>query len=134
MDDLSTTWIILIVTALGLDIFICLVLRDRWKKTGVIVVDEFWGKISSSLHSPVKVRQPSLSTARIQPDKAPAPLPPDPLPAPGVVPTEIIPVSVKTIGRVRRVQFSVDMPFDTTVEVSVGASAETGVRVEKREI
>ena len=149
--QLLITCIIIIVLALGLDVVTYLFLRTDWKKNGTLITDRLLSRWSDALHQQVKVWQNSISVNLVKyyqesvaqpapasvPVQTPRPAPaPAPVPAPVVdaVPVEIVPVSFKKIGQVRRVQFSLEMPWDTQVEVRIGATYESGVTVEKREL
>ena len=147
--QLLITCIIIIVLALGLDVVAYLFLRTDWKKNGTLLTDRLMSRWSDALHQQVKVWQNGISVNLVKyyqesvaqpapaavPVQAPVPVP-APVPAPVVdaVLVEIVPVSVKKIGQVRRVQFSLEMPWDTQVEVRIGATHESGVTVEKREL
>ena len=125
------TWAIIVVATLSLDIGAYLFLRAEWKKNGVLLTDKFWNLVSDKLGQAVKTAWKSLRP--IKPQLA-ASLP-TPAPVVNEPPIEIIPVSVKMVGgEMRRVQFTVDMAMNTTVNVRIGATREAGIKVEKREI
>lgn len=140
-NQLLITWAFMIVIALGIDIGMYVFLRLDWKKNGSTLIDRFWNQLFDKMDQFFKKLQKSVAVALVKyhqasitPDAKPfSQLEPEPV-APDVVPIEIIPVSVKNIGSVRRVQFSLDMPLDTQVEVRIGATREAGVKVEKREL
>jgi hypothetical protein len=137
-NQLLITWIFMIVVALGLDVGAYFLLRIDWKKKGSTLPDRLWGRLFDQVDHTVKTWQSRISVGLVkyyQPAPASAPVP-TPLPEPVVdaTPVEIIPVSVKKVGNVRRVEFSVEMPLDTQVEVRIGATRDAGVKVEKREL
>jgi hypothetical protein len=127
MDKLLITWTFMVVVGLSIDVLAYVLLRAEWKKKGVIVTDEFLKKVSDRLGQMIKAL------------RKPAPIKPQPQPNPSSLASEVpivelIPVSVESIGQIRRVQFSMEMPLNTTMEVRIGATLEAGVTVEKREL
>jgi hypothetical protein len=142
-NQLFVTWIIMIVVALGLDVAVYLFLRADWKKNGSVLPDRFWNRFFDKLRQTAKTWQNRISIGLVK-YYQPSTLQPSPASAPasGAEPVmeatddsiEIIPVSVRKVGQVRRIEFSVEMPLDTQVEVRIGATREAGVKVEKREL
>ncbi|MGC1379144.1 MAG: hypothetical protein WA821_23140 [Anaerolineales bacterium] len=131
-NQLLITWAIVVFVALGLDVGAYLFLRAEWKKSGVLLTDKLWNQLSDKLDQSVKAeRERLLSLIRPKPKQLSLPDAPQPIIDD---PVEIIPVSVKTVGQVRRVEFSMDMALNTTVNVRIGATKEAGVKVEKREL
>ena len=132
-NQLLIMWAIIILAAFSLDIGAYLFLRAEWKKSGVLLMDRLWDQLFNKLDRIVKAGRERLLSLKPQPKPKQAPLPEvsQPIIDDSV---EIIPVSVKTVGQVRRVQFSLDMPLNTTVNVRIGATREAGVKVEKREL
>ena len=141
-NQLLISWTFFVAIALGLDIAAYIFLRRDWKKNGITVVDRFWnalfGKIdqlAAAVRKQVAVEllkyHRSTVPAVAQTDAASTPLTKAPPTAP---PVELVPVTVRTVGNVRRVKFTLDMPLDTQVEVRIGATRESGVTVEKREL
>jgi hypothetical protein len=134
MDNnrLLISWAIVVLVAFGLDIVAYLFLRAEWKKSGVLLTDRLWNQLSDKLGQIVKTGRERLPSLMLQPVRSTS-LPESPQP---VIdnPVEIIPVSVKTVGQVRRVEFSMDMALNTKVNVRIGATREAGVKVEKREL
>jgi hypothetical protein len=127
MDKLLITWTFIVILGIGIDVLVYVLLRAEWKKRGVIVTDEFLKKVSERLGQMIKAL------------RKPAPAKPQPQPNPSSLASEVpivelIPVSVESIGQIRRVQFSMEMPLNTTMEVRIGATLEAGVTVEKREL
>lgn len=139
--QLLISWIIVVLVALGLDIGIYIFLRLDWKKNGTTFIDRFWDRAFDQANQIFQALKKRIAIALVkyhQASVSPAPVsaPTDPVlePLPDAHPVERIPVSVKNIGTVRRVQFSLDMPLDTQVDVRIGATREAGVTVEKREL
>lgn len=149
-NQLLITWIIVIVVALGLDIGIHFFLRRYWEKNDVILTDVWLNKIIDPIDlafdwvdqlglrlralfflKPGIKQTPVLAGPAATPEVLPLPEP-EVEAAPEV--EEIIPVSVEQVDGVRRVRFSLDMPLNTTVDVRIGATQESGVTVEKREL
>ena len=134
------TWTMLVVVALGLDIGAYIFLRLDWKKNSSTLTDRFWNQLFDRVDKTVKIVQNRIAIALVKyhqasiaADVKAAPAP-EPVPDPDVTPAEMIPVSVRNVGGVRRVKFSLDMPLDTQIEVRIGATREAGVTVEKREL
>jgi len=122
----------IIVATLILDAGIYLVLRDEWKKSGILLTDKFWSLLSDKPGQFVRAVWKTLRP--IRPQLASAPVPAS-APVVDETPVEIIPASVKMVGgEMRRVEFVVDMAMNTTVNVRIGATREAGVKVEKREL
>ena len=127
MDKLLITWTFMVVVGIIIDVLMYVFLRAEWKKTGIILTDQFSKKVSDKLSQAIKALQ-KPEPAKPQPKPGPSPL------ASKVPIVELIPVSVESIGQIRRVQFSMEMPLNTTMEVRIGATLEAGVTVEKREL
>jgi hypothetical protein len=127
-DQLLIWWAVLVIVAFSFDIGAYFFLRAEWKKSGVLLTDKLWNQLSDKLGQFVKTWQERLRFARPRPAQTPSSQPA----IDDVV--EIIPVSVKTFGQVRRVQFSMEMELNTTVNVRIGARQDAGVTVEKREL
>ena len=125
-NPLFLTWSTFLVGALFVDFGVYFYQRYIWKKSGVILTDQFWEKLSESLRRMIAEGRPR----KLQP--APA------LPKPVIVveepAVEVIPVSVEMVGEVRRVEFSLEMELNSKVNVRIGATPEAGVKVEKRAI
>ena len=131
-NQLLIMWAIAVLVAFSLDIVAYLFLRAEWKKSGVLFTDRLWNQFSDKLGPIVKTGRERLLSLKPQPIQ-PIPLPEPPQPVIDDL-VEIIPVSVKTVGQMRRVEFSMDMALNTTVNVRIGATSEAGVKVEKREL
>lgn len=135
------TWTMMVVVALALDIGAYIFLRQDWKKNGSTLTDRFWAQvfdrasqINKTIQHRIAIALVNYHQASIATDDKPAAADPAPEPLPDATPVEIVPVTVRNIGGVRRVKFSLDMPLDTQVEVRIGATRESGVTVEKREL
>lgn len=131
-------WIIIIVAGLIIDFATYFLLRSYWQKNGVLLSDVLIARVFDRLDLsspqlrkafPVALRTQSLVLAThtstlesLSTPEADAEL------------VEIVPVSVEKVGDVRRVEFSIEMPLNTNVEVRIGATSEAGVTVEKREL
>jgi hypothetical protein len=127
-NNLVIWWTIIVIVALSIDIVVYIWLRTEWKKRGVMVIDEYFKK---ALNWPKQ----TFETLKKRLPGKPQPRQPHPAPQPTEAPiVELIPVSVESIGQIRRVQFSMEMPLNTTMEVRIGATLEAGVKVEKREL
>lgn len=151
-NQLLITWIIIIVVALGLDIGGYFFLRRYWEKNDVILIDIWLNKIMDPIElafdwvDQLGLRLRALFFLKPQTTQTPVLAGPAaaaeilPLPEPEVEAEatpeveEIIPVSVEQVDGVRRVRFSLEMPLNTTVDVRIGATQESGVTVEKREL
>ena len=134
-NQLLINWIIMIVLALGADIAAYIFLRLDWKKNGSTFIDRFWNWLFDKLNLFVAALKKRVALGLIQYHRASVATPaPEPAPLPVGPPVETVPVSVKHIGPIRRIKFSLDMPLDTQVEVRIGATREAGVTVEKREL
>lgn len=141
-NDLFIFWSVIIVVSLSLDALGYFVLRHHWKRSGgIILTDDLWAQISGRLQQrarswqekrPVKSEKPVIRAIVPEPSPAP-PLPPSP-PLREEPAVQVIPASVKTLGQLREVEFSVDIPLNTVVDIYVGAASEDGVKVEKREL
>ena len=127
-DQLLIWWAVLVLVAFSFDIGAYFFLRAEWKKSGVLFTDKLWNQLSDKLGQFAKTWRERLRFIRPRPAQTPSSQP--------VIDdvVEIIPVSVKAFGQVRRVQFSMDMELNTTVNVRIGARQESGVKVEKREL
>lgn len=145
MDNLVITWIFMALIGLSIDVLAYVLLRAYWKKSGVVLTDKLWDQVSAKLSEIAQAGQERLFPAKPLPnptpvnpvsiDPAPVLVEPEPPSVPSEEPAEeIIPVYVENIGQLRRVQFSLDMQMNTTMEVRIGPTSETGVKVEKREI
>jgi len=136
-NQLIIFWIIIVVTGLILDFAAYFLFRSYWQKNGVLFSDMLivWVFDKLPLVSP-QLRKTFAVTPRTQTLVLATAAPtPEPLPMiPEAELVEIIPVSVEKIGDVRRVEFSIEMPLNTNVEVRIGATSEAGVTVEKREL
>lgn len=141
METQILTWSFMVSAAVLIDIAAYIFLRLDWKKNGITLTDKFWNlvfdradQIGNTIKKRIAIMVVKYHQATLAENVAPTPVPePDPLPVadPSV---EIVPVLVRSIGKVRHVQFFVDMPLDTQVEVRIGATREAGVTVEKREL
>ncbi len=140
-NELLITWTFFMVIALGVDIVAYLLLRLDWKKNGITIIDRFWNahfrkidQLSAALQKQIAISV--LNYHRSTVAAAPAAAPKEALPEakPKTPPGEIVPVTVRNVGNLRRVKFTLDMPLDTQVEVRIGATREAGVTVEKREL
>ena len=142
-NDSLITWAIVVIVALLLDFGIYISLLVVWKKSGVVLTDQFWDMVTERASQMTKEiganiqkalpKLPEKTPIILQPAQglAPQPLPPDDMPEPGV---ESIPVSVKKVGKLRRVAFSFDMPLETKVNVRIGPTSDDEITVEKREL
>ena len=135
INQLLLMWAVLVIAALCLDVGAYLYLRAEWKKSGVLLTDKLWNQLTNKPRESLKAGWERLR-AIAKPKAAPTSAVAEPAPQEAAIDeaVEIIPVSVKTIGQVRQVQFSLDMALNTTVNVRMGASGEAGVKVEKREL
>ena len=148
-NQLLITWIIIIVVALGLDIGGYFFLRRYWEKNDVILTDIWLNKIMDPIDLAfdwvdqlgLRLRalfflKPETTTQTSVLAEPAAEILPLPEPEAEVTPEveEVIPVSVEQVDGVRRVRFSLEMPLNTTVEVRIGATQESGVTVEKHEL
>jgi hypothetical protein len=149
-NQLLITWIIIIVVALGLDIGGYFFLRRYWEKNDVVLTDVWLNKIMDPIDlafdwvDQLGLRLRALFFLKSETKQTPVlvgpaavaeilPSPEPELEAASEV-EEIIPVSVEQVDGVRRVRFSLEMPLNTTVDVRIGATQESGVTVEKREL
>lgn len=136
-NQLLISWAFFIVIALGIDIAAYIFLRRDWQKNGITIVDRFWNNLFSKIDQLIAALQKQIAInlvkyhrstlATVTPTAAPAPLP-------ETAPVELIPVTVENMGELRRINFTLDMSLNTQVEVRIGATRETGVIVEKREL
>jgi hypothetical protein len=136
-------WIMLLVVGLAIDIGVYLFLRADWRKTGVLRTDAFFDRIFDQLSQLQKTIKNSLniSLVRYYRDSVPAlasastSVSENELePVMDTDPVEIIPISVENVGQMRHIQFSLDLPLDSQVDVRIGATNEAGVTVQKREL
>jgi hypothetical protein len=137
MDNAFIIWIIIsIVAALGLDMWIYIVSRREWETRGVMLTDELWQQASDRLGlNRIAATWQERRSAKTKPapvegsaqQKEAQPVQQD-------LQAQSIAASVKTVGKVKHVQFSMDMPLDSAVEISISATPEAGVKVEKRRI
>jgi|GEM_PF-4172205 len=154
-NQLIIFWSISTVGAVFIDIVAYFLLRNQWKQRGFTVVDEFWEKVFRRVDQTVKAvqaRVPALPTWTVWTASPPDPTTPEPVPvAPGPLPAstlteppalppppaepapQLIPAAVKKVGKLKRVEFSLDVPLDSAVNLRIGPSTEKGVNVEKRD-
>lgn len=150
-NQLIASWIILLVLGIGLDVGIYLFLRADWRKNGVLRTDVFFDRIFDRLTQLRKTVKNGLALGLVRyyrdsvPGLTPAPgtvsasetgsvAVSEPEPVMDTDPVEIIPISVENVGQMRHIQFTLDMPIDSQVDVRIGATNEAGVTVQKREL
>ncbi len=134
MDNILISLVFMVIAGLSIDLLAYFIIRAEWKKSGVVLTDKLLDQAGSKLDQLTQAGRKLFSPIKLQPAPRPAfaqPQPAAPSQAPAV---EIIPASVETVGGLRRVNFSLDMQMNTTMEVRIGATSEAGVKVEKREI
>jgi hypothetical protein len=146
MDNvLVSIWIISLVVALSLDVSAYIVLRREWEKRGVLVTDELAKRVSDRLdqirktwqkpatpktepappvQKPVEVVEAAVEVAKEVPSVRVASPEPEPEP---------IPAPVRAAGQLKHVEFSMDVPLDSAIDISIAATPQ-GVKVEKRQV
>jgi hypothetical protein len=142
MDNvLVSIWIIAMVVALSLDVAVYIVLQRAWEKRGVLITDELSKRISDRLGqivkpwrkpAPVKISPPVPVQKPVEAVKAvPAAQPVQAVPAPEPEP---IPASVRSAGPLKHVEFSMDVPLNSAIDISIAATPLGDVKVEKRQV
>jgi len=144
-NDSLITWAIVVIVALVLDFGIYIWLLTVWKKSGVVLTDQFWDVVTERLSQMVEeiwanfqkalpklpAKKPVVALQSAGQPPALPPLPSDDVREPSV---ETIPVSVKKVGKLRKVAFSFDMPLETKVNVRIGPTSDDEIKVEKHEL
>lgn len=149
MESLFIFWIIAVVVALSLDILVYIVLRREWEKRGFTMIDELSEQISNKLGQvgktwrerlSIKLKPAALSKKSLPVIEAQqVQLEPEFIPVAEPIQvdepqSEPIAASVKTVGGLQRVEFSMDVPLNRAIRISIASTPETGVKVEKREL
>ncbi len=130
MDNLFYIWITAMVVALSLDVSAYIVLRRQWKKRGFTIIDELSERMSNRLGQ-IKKRWQELRPVKTKLAPVQQPVQEEEQMIQADLQPELIAASVKTIGRLQRVQFSMDVPLDSRINISISSTPETGVKVEK---
>jgi hypothetical protein len=143
MDNIFVIWIIAMVVALSLDVLLYIVLRRGWEKHGVLITETLFKQVSDRLGqvvktwqkpAPVKTKPPVPAQKPVEPAQAKVEVKKEQAqPVQAAVESELIPASVQTVGQLKRVQFSMDVPLDSAIDISIASTPEAGVKVRKRQ-